>query len=201
MKTIITFKNLNFEKLFKEANEFTLSENNSYLKSYPEFIDYFKGINRITEHNLIISSHFVYGWMPTIINLNIPDKKLVLGLFNKVKQKMILDQTELEVLKKTINNSMVGLSKLLHFINPEYYVIWDSRIYRYLTDRKSQYGIGDTGRYIQYVEGVHNIVSHPNYSSIHELVMEKLGRNVLPPRVIELIMFQAGRNVQLKKKS
>lgn len=196
MNTTTIFKNLNFEQLYQGANELTLSRNDSYIKSYPEFINYFKGIDNITEHNLVIASHFVYGWMPTIINLNIHDKKLVLELLNKVKNDEVLTKEQLEELKKVINNSMVGLSKLLHFINPKYYVIWDSRIYRYLTDRKSQYGIGDASKYIQYIEGIKNIKSHPNYKSIHNLVVEKLGYDAEPTRIIELIMFQADINKQ-----
>jgi len=196
MNTTTIFKNLNFEELYREAIELTLSRNDSYIKSYPEFINYFKRIDSITEHNLVISSHFVYGWMPTIINLNIQDKKLVLDLLNKVKSNEILNQEQLEELKKVINNSTVGLSKLLHFINPKYYVIWDSRIYRYLTDRKSQYGIGDASKYIQYIEDIKNIISHPNYKSMHNIVIEKLGYDVEPTRVIELIMFQADRKKQ-----
>ena len=31
------------------------------------------------------ASHFVYGWMPTILNLKLSKKEQVLGLLNKVK--------------------------------------------------------------------------------------------------------------------
>jgi hypothetical protein len=31
------------------------------------------------------ASHFVYGWMPTILNLDLSKKEQVLGLLNKVK--------------------------------------------------------------------------------------------------------------------
>ena len=73
MKKRTDFKNLNFETILKDAKKFTLTENDSYIQTYPEFINYFQKINAgdINEHNLIIASHFVYGWMPTIIQLNL----------------------------------------------------------------------------------------------------------------------------------
>ncbi|HRL70351.1 MAG TPA: hypothetical protein PLT79_01470, partial [Flavobacterium sp.] len=42
----------------------------------------------------------------------------------------------LEIVKKCINNSLVRISKLLHFINPSIYAIWVSRIFRYITRKK-----------------------------------------------------------------
>lgn len=80
-------KNLNFEKILKDAENFKLTENDSYIQTYPEFLRYFQNINAgdINEHNLIIASHFVYGWMPTIIHLDLEGKDKVLKLLNAVK--------------------------------------------------------------------------------------------------------------------
>lgn len=63
-------KNLNFENLKNDVRTFILTENDSYIHSYSEFINYFKNIDWIEKHHLVIAIHFVYGWMPTIIQLN-----------------------------------------------------------------------------------------------------------------------------------
>jgi hypothetical protein len=129
MKKTPELKNLAFENILSESLKFTPPSEDSYIKTYPEFIQFFKNINNISKHDLVISSHFVYGWMPTIIDLKFQDIEGVLKSINKAKNGALLTIAELELLKSTINNSLVGLSKLLHFINPFDYAIWDSRIY------------------------------------------------------------------------
>ncbi len=193
-------KNLNFEKVFSDAKNFTLTENDSYIKIYPELITYFEKLEKISEHSLIIGSHFVYGWMPTIIHLNLEEKEKAIFLLNAVKNERILDFSELEILKKTINNSLVGLSKLLHFINPKNYAIWDSRIYRYITEKKSQYGIGNVENYIKYLNGIETISKNEKYEQLHSIISEKFEYNIFPTRVIEIVMFETDRNNNNRKK-
>lgn len=195
-------KNLNFETILRDAEKFTLTENDSYIETYPEFLKYFEKINagEINEHNLIIASHFVYGWMPTIIHLNLEQKDKVLFLLNAVKNGQILDVTELEILKTTINNSLVGLSKLLHFINPKEYAIWDSRIFRYLTEKKSSYGIDRPQLYLDYLEGIKEISKHNDYGKLHELISRNFEYEIHPTRAIEITMFESDRNQQNRMK-
>ena len=143
----MNFERVTFEKLVHDAEHFVVFANDPYIESYPEFLKYFESLDIIEKHHLIISGHFVYGWMPTIIQMNMRGLEKVLFLLNAAKSGHVLKIDELETLKHCINNSMVGLSKLLHFINPRDYAIWDSRIYRYLTGKKSQYGVNKTENY------------------------------------------------------
>ena len=166
MKKTPELKNLVFDNILGESLKFTPPTEDSYIKTYPEFIQYFKNISNISKHNLVISSHFVYGWMPTIIELKFQDMEGVLKSLNKAKNGAMLTVGELELLKSTINNSLVGLSKLLHFINPADYAIWDSRIYRYTTDKKSSYGIGNTQLYLNYLSKLNEIESHVDFNEI-----------------------------------
>lgn len=193
-------KNLNFETIFEDASNVFFTENNSYIKTYPEFLKYFKNIDgeQISEHNLVIASHFVYGWMPTIINLSLKDKDEVLSLLNDVRRGRILEVSELKILKNSINNSLVGLSKLLHFINPNDYAIWDSRIFRYLTEKKSTYGIDNPELYLNYLNGIKIISEHKDYSKLHELISRNFEYEIYPTRAIEITMFETDRNRQKK---
>lgn len=196
-----TLKNLNFEKLNLITNSLKLDSNSSYIKSYPEFINYFKKIIEIKKHHVVISSHFVYGWMPTIINLNLDNGEQVLKLLNLVKNEHLLNEPELEILKKAINNSLVGLSKLLHFINPKIYAIWDSRIYRYLTEKKTAYGIGTVGLYLDYLEGLKRIANTNGFTDFKNKISNAVGYEVSSNRAIELVMFEADKKNQLELKT
>jgi hypothetical protein len=195
-------KNLNFKKIFSDAENLIFSANDSYIRTYPEFIKYFEKINHgeINEHNLIIASHFVYGWMPTIIHLNLNEKDKVIFLLNAVKAGHILDISELNILKSAINNSIVGLSKLLHFINPINYAIWDSRIFRYTTGKKSIYGLDKPGLYLEYLKGIDKISKHKNFEDLHTLISRYFDYEINPTRVIEIIMFETERTKTISSK-
>ena len=186
-------KNLVFENILSESLKFNPSSEDSYIKTYPEFIQFFKNISNITKHDLVISSHFVYGWMPTIIELKFQDIEGVLKSLNKAKNGAMLTIEELELLKSTINNSLVGLSKLLHFINPVDYAIWDSRIYRYTSDKKSSYGIGNTQLYLNYLSKLNEIESHVDFDEIKKNVSAHFDYEISSKRVIELLMFEADK--------
>lgn len=42
------------------------------MRAYQEFLQYFKNVDIITLHHLVIASHFAYGWMPKILELYEP---------------------------------------------------------------------------------------------------------------------------------
>lgn len=187
---------LNFEKLVEDASKLVIANEDSYISAYPVFLKYFKSLDNelIKEDNLIIASHFVYGWMPTILTLRLDQKQKVITLLNKAKSGKLLTIDELEILKYAINNSLVGLSKLLHFVNPEIYAIWDSRIYRYITKNKTSYGIGKPERYLEYLDEVKQISENIDYKKLHTLVEKHFKYKIHPTRAIEFIMFQTDRN-------
>ncbi len=191
-------KNINFESLLNDAKNIIFTENDSYIKTYPEFIRYFENIapGDINEHNLVIASHFIYGWMPTILHLDLSQKGEVIFYLNAVKSGVVLSISELKILKNAINNSLVGLSKLLHFINPRDYAIWDSHILRYLTKKKGIYGIDKPELYLEYLTTIKNLSRHENYRELYNFIYSYLQYEVNPTRVIELTMFEIGRGMK-----
>ena len=195
----MNFKNLNIEKLKRDAEKFTVSANDSYIESYPEFLKYFESLELIEKHHLIISSHFVYGWMPTIIHIDTKNVERVLFLLNAAKSGHELKLDELEILKYCINNSMVGLSKLLHFMNPRDYAIWDSRIFKYLTGKKSQYGIDKVKNYFAYLEEIKKLTQHPGYADLHFKIERNFDYSITPMRAVEILMFETNRNEKIMK--
>lgn len=69
---------IDIQKLLKDYNSINIFTNDSYFQSYPYFISYFENICQINKDNLIIGSHFVYGWMPTVLSLNLEQVNQVL---------------------------------------------------------------------------------------------------------------------------
>jgi hypothetical protein len=56
-------------------------------------------INNIEKHHLIIASHFTYGWMPTILSLDLFNEKDILAILNEVKGGKLLDAISLSKVK------------------------------------------------------------------------------------------------------
>ena len=184
-------RQLKIENLKKEIESFKVNEENSYLNSYQEFIQYFNKTPKIEKHHLIISSHFVYGWMPTILKLKLKNLEEVLQILNKAKTDQILNSKELEKLRFSINNSLVGTSKLLHFINPEIYPIWDSKIFKYWSGNKTTYGIQKPENYLEFTNQVRETIQRNEFAKIHNKINELLRYDVSPVRALELLIFQS----------
>ncbi len=182
---------IDFHKLIDDI-KYTDSKT-SYMISYPFFIKYFKNIEKIKVDNLIVGTHFVYGWMPTVLNLNVTELKDVLSILNEAKKGFILNEDELLKLKKCINNSLVGTSKLLHFINPDKYAIWDSNIYRYIFGNYSLVRIEKPVLYLSYLKELEKISKQKDFKDFYSKVKNIVGYNITKIRAIELVMFSASK--------
>lgn len=184
-------KKLKIEKLKKESELFNIKEDDSYLNSYLTFIDYFEKIDEIKKQHLIISSHFVYGWMPTILNLKLNNLDEILPILNQAKTDKLLGKEDLKKLRFSINNSAVGITKLLHFINPEIYPIWDSKIYKYWSGNKTISGIDKPENYLEFIRQMNEITEHNDFEQIQNLIESKLLYKVSSMRALELLIFQS----------
>lgn len=80
--------------------------------------------------------------MPTILYFKFDkfnDKSnLILNYVSQAKGGILIKENEIAEFIPIINNSLVGTSKLLHFINPNDYAIWDSNIFHCFFPKKSQ---------------------------------------------------------------
>lgn len=166
----------------------------SYNKSYCHFIKYFNERDEITEHDLIIGANFTYGWMPTILNFKSDEFGSAVSILNRAKELERITDAQLNTLKKLINNSLVGVSKLLHFVNPDVYAIWDSRICKFLTGRAYKHKVEMTHLFWSYLDLCKRVSSDPEFKIIHERYKEKIGFEVSPMRTVEQIMFKNSDN-------
>ena len=184
-------------KFFEDAESFEINRKSDHI-SYAEFVNYFKNLKKIDKHHLIIGSNFSYGWMPKILNFQSEDFDQSLKIINKAKNNEDLSIEEIESLMSLINNSLVGVSKLLHFVNPEKYPIWDSRVYRYLTSvDPHQYRKNNIQSYYKYLKFCKNLIKDSRFNSIKKLIENKVGYQMSPFRIAELVMYS--KDVKNKK--
>ena len=187
-------KNLKIDNILLAYNSIEINKDDTYLKTYNDFIEFFASKPIITKNDFVIGAHLVYGWMPTIISFNFDNIENNVRYLNNVKNGKLLSEPELESLKKAVNNSIVGVSKLLHFICPKNYAIWDSRIHRYTTGKKSGYGVNTITAFMKYQTTLRELAKHPDVNKLQSGIESTLGYKISKLRTLEMIMFEFDKN-------
>ena len=111
----------------------------------------------------------------------------------------------LEKLKRMTNNSVVGMSKVLHFVNPEVFPIYDSNI------GSLSKNFSDVKNYVKYVKGFHgfclNVEDAVNRFCRSEKMMDFKAAfgydpefSVAGVRMVELTLFNYARSPEFQKK-
>jgi hypothetical protein len=181
------------EDVFELEAKTVIDKNDSYLKAYPHMLSYCLNKNSFDESDFVILSHMVYGWMPTIIMINKSGQsasvKQGAALLTKAKINGVLSEQELEQLKSLVNNSIVGASKLLHFVNPDKFPIWDSRIFQFCYRKKAYSNANNVKRYLKYIELLNELIDQNPNGKIFGNITNKLGYKVSKLRALELVMF------------
>lgn len=166
----------------------------SYILCYPHLLAYFAERDTFDASDLVRGTHMAYGWMPTMLELypESPNPDLHTGaqLLTSAKRNGALTNNEITSLVKLINNSLVGVSKLLHFVAPKQFAIWDSKIYAFVFEQKPYfYRVNQVDRYREYLNVLVNICRDTRFPNFHRCVNNKVGYDVSPFRAIELVMF------------
>lgn len=179
---------INLFELKRNICNVQLNQNDSYLLSYPHFIDYFKQKDKLTKKDLICGVFMVYGWMPTILKRNDCNYEII-EILNFVKNNNdVLSEDNLRKLLPFANKSMVGLSKLLHFINPEVYPIWDRKICKYFYSTSHNYQIQNVSNYLKYTNAIHKALEFELPEEFN-LIKKQLDYNISDIRLIEISIF------------
>jgi len=174
---------------FNDATNFT-NNGSTYLETYPHFVNYFNNLNRITFPEMTIGINFTYGWMPTIFDYRSNNFDEAIEILNTVKNGIIPNDKELKILKGLFNNSLVGSSKLMHFINPEIIPIWDSRVYTYLTGKRAHnYRVENIINFREYIKFCHSLISDERFIQAKYTVEANVGYNMSNMRIADLVMY------------
>lgn len=130
------FVNLNIEQIIiASKNVLENYKEDNYTTSYPYFVG-FLGNGLLDIDKYVVATNMVYGWMPTILNLDLSVKEQIENVLDKLNKKEKLGLKDFGILKRSINNSIVGMSKFLHFVDPVTYPILDRKIYKFITGKK-----------------------------------------------------------------
>jgi len=165
--------------------------NESYLLSYQIFLEFFNEKNVLSVQDVIVGANFSYGWMPTILNIYSNDIIQQVEILNRLKlENAIPTDEELLLLKKTFNNSIVGTSKLMHFISPEIIPIWDSRVHK---SAKKILGINTQVNSIKnfklYLEFCISAIANPRFTKLKNQIISKTSNKMTEMRTIEQLLF------------
>jgi hypothetical protein len=99
----------------------------------------------------------VYGWMPRVLRLNANSIARAVGTLRRA-QAANEEACDTELIRDVAAclSSTVGASKLLHFVNPEIFPIWDSNVERIRCGTTpSQHHMQQTRHYLAYFREVH----------------------------------------------
>lgn len=166
-----------------------------YIRVYPFFVRFFRGKTKFSRDDFVIGANFTYGWMPTILTLAGTNKdwSLATSVLNRAKRGRISRPGDLGLLAQIINGSLVGASKVLHFVNPVKHAIWDGRVYRYLVRREPYHSrVNKTGNYIRYLEVCDEIALWPEITPATSDLARRLCQKLTVFRAIELTMWSNG---------
>lgn len=169
------------------------SQTNQLLTTYGPMLEFAeRNKTKIDETTLIGLAHMAYGWMPTMIqNISIKDFSdwecsITTGSLDKMFLMNVMSLT---------NDSIVGASKLLHFLNPDLYPIYDSRVYKTILGKEKHNYSKDVENYICYARKLRLLVKAPKGDSTILKIEKELEKKKFIPskcskiRILEVCLY------------
>jgi len=179
--------------------DFSEVEIEKFIHSSRDYLPQYKALTRLgaavqNAEEAVSLALAVYGWMPTILrSVEISDEQLMLA-------KSARDiESGIGVIRgfdaPPVNNSWVGSSKFLHFLNPQVFPIWDSHIARaFGLARRNQYE--SSAQYISYMGAMHELlpVGAESISQTTSRIKIQFGYEISPLRALEFLIFSSSRD-------
>jgi hypothetical protein len=160
-----------------------------YLRTYPELIKSTAILTKeMGEDALPAIAHMAYGWMPTILKKFSDSKTDVVGSSTGCQSFEEASALIQSLDESPINNSWVGMSKVLHFMNPEFFPIWDSRVAKHF-GLKYDYQINNRNHFLEYLTFVEENKKSDAIKRVQEAFLKQAGYSVSNVRACEFILF------------
>src|SRR5258708_34684519 len=72
---------------FAKALSIRILRNDPVHLAYGAFLRFFENKKTLTADDILVGAHMIYGWMPTMLDMNVGDNRLseITDLLNKVK--------------------------------------------------------------------------------------------------------------------
>lgn len=177
-----------------------------YSDPYPCLVEHFKSFKFRQWSDALVALYLVYGWMPTIPNSKgepriqtTDEKEEILRILRGARDGTEIETSAIARLMLFTNNSVIGASKMLHFINPELYPMWDKNVAKaFLWRTVTSVTVNNRGRWDDYREALSAWAKDAEVQSLCE-ELRTLGDNlqtVSRLRLLELVLFVEGKGAQ-----
>ena len=161
-------------------------------------------------NNAIVAiAHMAYGWMPTTLK-----KCDINGDIERNGKNTILDAFDVKswgdarnfvesFASSPINDSCIGFSKALHFINPEIFPIWDSNVAETFKVHH-HYQMKNINVYRCYIDFCHSVLVDCQtvaeaVKKVQDLIFCHAGYEVGKIRTLEFMLFVIGKEKKRSK--
>ena len=165
-----------------------IDANEQYLRTYPQLLRSTAILAKeMGEDALPAIAHMAYGWMPTILKKFSDSKPRIVSPATGCRSFEEASELIQSLEDSPINNSWVGMSKVLHFINPEFFPIWDSRVAKQFDLKISQ--VNKKNHFIEYLTFVEEHRNNDAVKKVQEAFVKEVGYSVTDVRACEFILF------------
>ncbi len=138
----------------------------AYLATYPSIRMHARQFSAIDQSAFHQVAAMVYGWMPRILRLDlryVADATTALNVSASASLETHADVSVADI--SACVRSVVGTSKMLHFVNDTIFPIWDSRIETLRSGSKpTNEHMGCVENFASYVKEVHAIRIEPGFA-------------------------------------
>jgi len=185
------------QELARLASTRAINQKDPGFEIYPELLQAFHELLPLNRQRLLLAGYAVYGWMPTQIRLA-PERLLSAldTLTSILNDGMELSVTDLWLLAETFRTqngrSVVAASKILHFLAPQRFPIWD----KYVADTWGRPASGDNAAkgYLEFINACHGFAADANGLQACGIFRQQFanagyGYPMTNMRVLELIFF------------
>ncbi|AZD03497.1 hypothetical protein [Pseudomonas chlororaphis] len=174
----------------------------TYLRSYPALLAASRTL--AGSHNsgdlLLQLSAMCYGWMPRVVRVNARHvDKASAALACALESDVLIDTAQMQDLANSLH-SVVGTSKLLHFLRPQLYPIWDSKVARVWATSDATTNMSKVENYRSYIEDIRTLIASADFAAFHDDFNQAYGRrldrlkiapySLSPVRAVEAAAFE-----------
>lgn len=188
MAFIDAMNSITIAKLLHYAHSVPDFKSDSILQNYWKLLKHSaRSIEFQDELTICALAHMAYGWMPTILK-KYRSPQNVLLFWNEVNRGSI-DVSFLNSVKTSINNSIIGGSKLLHFINPNEYAIFDKKVYTAITGHKNYIQTNNCSNYSTYILKLRELINDAAELKMYLINEKSIPEDTSTLRCMEMCLF------------
>jgi hypothetical protein len=174
----------------------------AYLSTYPQICGFAPAGTVITHPTFLQLATMTYGWMPRILRIDGKHIAAAITALNHGAAASGVTFHAVPIIDLALClHSVVGASKMLHFVNPAVFPIWDSKVESFrLGYSPSHVHMNAIANYVDYARDVHSIMRDPSFPAFNVQFIAayhiRLGAMgiapypVEPVRVVEASLFE-----------